>query len=139
MEETPRSTYAVMSPNGTACSSIKIISKVVKMVVEHLNEDQEGLEGRSDVEHEAGVVREEFNAAFVAGVDEDGGASSFPERVVHQVLLPELHVPVRLVVEVVQSLREVPRLVQPSAVVLQCFMSCRGRARHYHYAIAEEK
>lgn len=71
----------------------------------------------SDFEHEASVLSEPLDVAFVAGVDEDwgivasgggggGGGAASPVFVIDQVALLECVVALWIVVEVIESLCE---------------------------------
>lgn len=79
-----------------------------------LNEDEESFETGGGFEHEAGVLSEPFDVAFVAGVDEDGGVipCSAPVSAVDQIPLLEGVVALRIVVEVVEDLSEELFLVE---------------------------
>lgn len=74
----------------------------------YLNEDEESFETGSGFEHEAGVLSEPFDVAFVSGVDKDRGVilCSAPVLAVDQVPLLESAVALGIVVEVIEDLSE---------------------------------
>lgn len=80
----------------------------------NLDEDQESFEKGGGFEHEAGVLSEPFDVAFVARVDEDGGVTggAAPVCLVDEVALLEGVVARWIVVEVIKDLCEESLLVE---------------------------
>ena len=79
----------------------------------YLKENKEGVEVGSYFEHEAGVLSEPFDVAFISCVDEDWSLVLWtaPEGGVDQISLLKRMIALRIEVEVVKNLRVILCLV----------------------------